>query len=316
MLALPTSGFSQPTGTYPEIAHNIRLDILCDWIEGSVLFDNEAVSKIDIVEILTEKGIYNNSDLALNIVNAAWRELKRRLRCIEKGTPFSFTDQGIKSRYPWQENPAHTFCVLLSMPQCYKDWSTALFRNDYNEQGRLFELLTKTSIENQFSGWHIYQTGWSRTNRVKLTDIVNEITNQLGEIKGEIEPWENPSGNEAGLDLLCYRPFPDNRAGVPVYLIQCASGKNWIHKLHEPDLNVWTKIILFAATPRKALAIPFALLDDEFKQRCNRVDGMLLDRYRLLTAVNYNRKWVPGKLEAEIVDWVTPRLQTLQRYNG
>ena len=71
MLALPTSGFSQPTGTYPEIAHNIRLDILCDWIEGSVLFDNEAVSKIDIVEILTEKGIYNNSDLALNIVNAA-----------------------------------------------------------------------------------------------------------------------------------------------------------------------------------------------------------------------------------------------------
>ena len=49
MLALPTSGFSQPIGTPPEIAHNIRLDILCDWIEGSVLFDNEAVSKIDIV---------------------------------------------------------------------------------------------------------------------------------------------------------------------------------------------------------------------------------------------------------------------------
>ena len=295
MLALPTFGFFRPTGTHPEITHNIRLDILCDWIEGSVLFDNEVVSKIDIVEILTEE---------------------RRLGCIEKGNPFSFIHQSIKSRHPWQENSAHTFCVLLSMPQCYKDWSTALRTNDYNEQGKLFELLTKASIENQFSGWHTYQTGWSRTNRVKLIDIVNEITSRLGEIKGEIEPWENLSGNEAGLDLLCYRPFPDNRVGVPVYLIQCASGKNWIHKLHEPDLNVWTKIILFAATPRKALAIPFALLDEEFKKWCNRVNGMLLDRYRLLTAVNHNRKWVPSSLEAEIVDWVTPRLQTLQRYDG
>ena len=45
MLALPTSGFSRSAGTSPEIGHNIRLDILCDWIEGSVLFDDEAVSK-------------------------------------------------------------------------------------------------------------------------------------------------------------------------------------------------------------------------------------------------------------------------------
>ena len=127
-------------------------------------------------------------------------------------------------------------------------------------------------------------------------------------MKGEIEPWENPGGNEAGLDLLFYRPFP-NRVGVPVYLMQ-------VHKLHEPDLNVWTKIILFAATPSKAIAIPFALLDKEFKQRCNRVNGMLLDRYRLLAAVNHNGKWVPNFLETEIVDWITPRLQTLHRYDA
>ena len=316
MLALPTSGFSRSAGTSPEIGHNIRLDILCDWIEGSVLFDDEAVSKIDIVEILIEGNIYNDSNLALNVVNEAWSELKRRFGCIKEGNPFSFIRQTIKSRYPWQENPAHSFCLLLSMPRCYKDWSTALFRNDYNEQGRLFESLTKASVENQFSDWEVYQTGWSRTNRVKLADIVDEISNRLGEMKGEIEPWENPGGNEAGLDLLFYRPFPDNRVGVPVYLMQCASGENWVHKLHEPDLNVWTKIILFAATPSKAIAIPFALLDKEFKQRCNRVNGMLLDRYRLLAAVNHNGKWVPNFLETEIVDWITPRLQTLHRYDA
>ena len=34
---------------------------------------------------------------------------------------------------------------------------------------------------------------------------------------------------------------------------------------------------------------------------------MLFDRYRLLAAVNHSRKWVPGFLETEIVDWVTPK---------
>lgn len=315
MLALPTFGFSQPIGTLPEIAHNIRLDILCDWIEGSILFHDEVVSKTDIVEILTESGIYNDADMALSIVNEAWNELKRRLRCLKQGSPFSFIRQTIRRTSSWEDNSAHSFCIILSMPQCYRDWSTSLSNGDYHEQGRLFELLTKASIENQFSDWEVHQTGWSRTNVVKLTDVVNEIANRLNEIKGDIEPWESPDGNDAGLDLLCYRPFPDNRVGIPVYLMQCASGKNWIDKLHEPDLNVWTKIIHFAAMPRKAFAIPFALLDDEFRKRCNRINGMLFDRYRILTAVNHDRKWVPSSLETEIVSWITPRLQTLRSYN-
>ena len=148
---------------------------------------------------------------------------------------------------------------------------------------------------------------------MKLSDLVAEIANWIGEEIGDVEHWANPGGNEEGLDLLCYRPFPDNRGGVPVYLMQCASGKNWIDKLHEPDLNVWTKIILFMEKPRKAFAIPFALLDEEFKRRCNKVGGILLDRYRLLAAANYNKEWVSDSLKDEIIDWVTPRLRTLPR---
>ena len=212
MLALPTSGFSRSAGTSPEIGHNIRLDILCDWIEGSVLFDDEAVSKIDLVEILIEGNIYNDSNLALNVVNEAWSELKRRFGCIKEGNPFSFIRQTIKSRYPWQENPAHSFCLLLSMPRCYKDWSTALFRNDYNAQGRLFESLTKASVENQFSDWEVYQTGWSRTNRVKLADIVDEISNRLGEMKGSKHYTATMHS-----DLGCFR--------VPYWESQCLGFK-------------------------------------------------------------------------------------------
>ena len=311
MLALPTFGLSQPTVTPTDIRHNVKLEVLCDWIEGSVLFHEEDLSTADVVDVLTDEGIYDNQNDALVIVTRTWHELRRRLEWIGKGSPFSFIRGTMKRTGSWEENPAHSFCVLVSMPLCYKDWSTGRCDSDYIEQGRLFEALTKASIENQFSDWKVHQTGWTSKNVTNLSDLVNVVATKLGEEKLAIEPWENPTGNDAGLDLLCYRPFPDNRGGVPAYLMQCASGKNWIHKLHTPVLKVWTQMIQFVVTPRKAFSVPFALLDNDFKNRCNRVDGMLLDRYRLLAAANHNKEWVPGSLKDEIIDWVAPRLKTL-----
>ena len=317
MLALPTSkNFSQPTGTPPEIKHNIQLSVLCDWIEGSVLFYNQNLSKIDIVDVLKEEEFYDDPDVAMELVNDAWNELKDRLVWIGGKGPFSFFSQRIKSECSWQENPAHSFCIFLSMPQCYDDWSTALRPGDYNEQAQLFEELTKVSIEHQFSDWEVYQTGWSRTKPVKLSSIVDEIANRLGEIKGELQPWVHPDKKDGGLDLLlCYQPFLDNRGGIPVYLVQCASGKHWKDKLYTPDLKIWTKIINFMATPRKAFAIPFALPDKEFRARCNQVDGMLLDRYRILAAGNHNTEWISDSLKTAIIDWITPRFQKLRHYD-
>lgn len=311
MLPIPTSDFPQPTGIPPEIEHNIKLEILCDWIEGSVLFDEEDLSTTDVVDTLIKEEIYDDQDLATQIVDWAWRKLQRRLSWIGAGSPFSFTGRRMIHMRSWEEDPAHSFCILLSMPQCYTDWSTSLCGVGQSGQGRLFESLTKASIENQFSDWEVYHAGWSASNPMKLPQVVDEVANRLGEEKKNIAPWENPEGNDAGLDLLCYRPFPDNRVGIPVYLMQCASGKNWKFKLNEPDLNTWTKMIDFVASPRKAFAIPFALTDDEFNSRCNVVDGMLLDRYRLLGAGRYNTEWVPDRLKDEIIDWVIPRLETL-----
>ena len=90
MLALPTSDFSQPTGTPPDIEHNIKLSVLCDWIEGSVLFDGEDISQTDIVDILREEEVYDDPDTAMDLVTSAWNVLKRRLRWIGGKGPFPF----------------------------------------------------------------------------------------------------------------------------------------------------------------------------------------------------------------------------------
>ena len=307
MLALPIKGIARSIQE-----HNIKLDTFCDWIEGSVLFDGEGLSSSDIVDILIEGQIYDDQDFASEIVDSAWAEIHLRQSWLGATNTLSISARRIEPQDVWQNLPAHSFCSLVSLATYYTGWSRQ-FGQDYNEQGELFELLTKESIESQFPDWKVYQTGWTRVNAVDLKTVVDKIANLLGENPGDLEIWADPEANESGLDLLCYRPFTDNRVGFPVYLMQCASGGNWTRKIHTPDLKVWTKVVQFAATPRKAFAVPFALLDDVFLRSCNKVDGMLLDRYRLLTASTYNSNWVSSPLKDRIISWLEPRIAELPR---
>lgn len=305
MLALPTKGISRSVDK-----HNVDLSVFCDWIEGSILFSEEEFSSTDVVDILLEGLIYEDQGFAAEIIADAWAELQRRHTLISPGIPFSVEHRRIKRLRAWQDVPAHSFCVLLALSTWYSGWARQ-FGSSYTEQGELFELLTKESLEQQFTDWEIYYTGWSRTNTVKLPEVLQEVRDRLGEAPGQIEPWVNSNANEAGLDLLCYRPFLDRRVGIPVYLMQCASGSNWEEKLHTPDLKVWTKVIQFAATPRKAFATPFALMDNDFAKTCNIIDGMLLDRYRLLAACNHRDDWVSPSLRDRIIAWSEPRVAAL-----
>jgi hypothetical protein len=307
MLRIPTKGISRSVRK-----HNIELDILCDWIEGSILFDEDELSFSDIVDILCEELIYDEQSFAFEIVQDGWYELRRRRFCIPKTAPFLIENGRIQKVREWREVPAHSFCVLLALTTCYCGWSSQ-FGSDYTEQGELFEELTKESLERQFTDWNVLRTGWSRSGPKKLTDIIDEITSKLGELKGDPETWAEPQAHDDGLDLLWYRPFGDNRVGIPLYLIQCASGSDWEEKLKTPDIEDWCRYIHFAARPNKGFAIPFALLDAPFRRYCGRAKGMLLDRYRLLAAANND--WVSLSLKDRLIAWMDPRVLKLPRYD-
>jgi len=309
MFELPTKGIYRSINE-----HNSKLDVFSDWIEASVLFSGGELSRTDIVDTLIEGQIYDNQDFADEWVSTAWTEIQRRQSSIGNGSPYVIAPQRISRKLDWEDVTAYSFCLLLSLVNNYSDlnkqWRRK-FGTGYNEQGELFELLTKESLEKQFPDWRMHHTGWSRSHTEKLKGIVDEIVEQLGETKGNLEIWTLPDANEAGLDLLCYRPFRDNRVGIPVYLLQCASGENWSTKLHTPSIKLWNKVILFAARPHKAFATPFALEDGVFCGYCNLVDGLFLDRYRLLSPYHEDKNWLSAELNKRIKKWLKPRIKTL-----
>ena len=237
MLVLPSSGMSKSVKK-----HNVQTNVMCDWIEASVLFD-QALSISDIVDVLIEEEIYNEQDFAGESVKNCWAELRRRARWMGPGYPLQLLAKRIRAAdSDWQENASYTFCLLLSLAEHY-DWWTDEFGYDYNDQGAFFEDLVHHSMQTAFPGWEFFQTGWTRANTLGLSAVVTEVAQRVGENIGDLPLWDESTSKEMGLDLLAYRGFGDGRQGNIVYLIQCASGADWKHKLKTPDLGVWRSLI-------------------------------------------------------------------------
>jgi hypothetical protein len=305
MLRLPSRDFNRSINQ-----HRVDLNTCCDWIEASVLFRGDEIAGSEIVDILREKEIYESQDFAWELVSDVLNALRSRTSMMGDGYPFQIDRMRVCRKDDWVSFPAYSFCLTLSIAGSYPDWASS-FGRDHGEQGALFESLTAESVTLSLHGWTIHPTGWARTKTQRLNRIVVDIAQRLGEATGDLLRWTRDTAKDAGLDLLIYRPFPDGRVGIPVYLFQCASGDGWKHKLKTPDIRIWTKIIPFAADPKKAFAMPFTLSDADFVRHCNVVDGFLLDRQRLLSPGRANRDWLTPNLSSRLNNWTRARVGTL-----
>jgi hypothetical protein len=291
--------------------HNIDIQIFSDWVEGNVLFDSDEMSKTDIIDVLMENEIYADQDFAAEFVEDVWRELQRRFSLVGNDClPLRISARRISRVFDWQATSAFSFCLILSFQVWYKAWARQ-FGDDYLEQGAIFEELTKESLMSLFPGWTVHPTGWEKDNPVQIRDILQDVANRVNEPQGDVSRWVNPKAKDLGLDVICYRTFADERGGKPVFLFQCASGNDWEDKLLTPEQILWNRIIGWASNPKKGFSMPIALSEDAFTRSCGRVNGLLLDRYRLLSVGRENPNWISNELRERIVAWLEPRIGTI-----
>lgn len=306
MLSIPRTGIKRSVNE-----HNVELEACCDWLEASALFHGEDVAGSDVVDLLHENEFYADQDFAWEMIQDVFARIGNRRRLLGHGYPFVVENAlRVRGLDIWQAFPAYAFCLLLSLTKSYPEWARSFGRN-HAPQGSLFERLAAESMSHSLVGWKIHPTGWAPTANRRLKALAEELASLLGEATGDISRWIGEAAKDGGLDILCYRPFPDNRVGAPVYLMQCASGNDWVDKLKSPDPDVWTKIITFAARPSKAFAMPFALETADFIRHCGVVNGLLMDRHRLLAPGLGNRDWLSPQLNVDLINWITPRIAQL-----
>lgn len=308
MLPIPSRGFSRSTSV-----HNVNLQQCCDWLEASVLFEGRAITGAEIVDLLHDEDLYPSQDFAWELLGNVWDQIQRRAGWIGKSYPIRTRGLRLESLDEWSKYVGYSFCLVLSLAESYPKWAQQS-SHDYLEQGELFEAFTGECLSKLLNGWSVHQTGWTRKKAKQLPQVVSEVASLLGEKLGDLSWWASRDAHEEGLDLLCFRPFRDRRVGIPTYLFQCASGKNWKGKRQSPNLGIWKKAIIFAADPNKAFSLPFALSEEEFRSSCATVEGLLLDRHRLLEPGRNQRDWLSKGLSKRLLAWMNARIGKLPKH--
>jgi hypothetical protein len=130
-----------------------------------------------------------------------------------------------------------------------------------------------------------------------------------------VDRWTEDNAKDAGLDVVCHLLFPDQWARRPLFYVQCASGENWKDKRHTPVLDLWDKLLDLATRPSRGIAIPFALLADEFRRAANFDHlALFLDRHRLCGPPLMGKTtWLSSDLARDLKKWTASRLPALEK---
>lgn len=239
--------------------------------------------------------------------------LGRRVKILSGYCPFAVNGKRVERVREWTDTPAYSFCLFLALQVRYRQELSKTIDPDYLGQGVLFERLTYTSLEAK--GMKVHSTAWSKSTTASISTRVNDLANHLGEPvrEGAIVQWADPHIKDGGLDVVCHFPFPDGWGGRPIFLVQCASGADWKDKKATPQIALWDKLIDFTTRPQRGMAMPFALLEKEFRREANDdLLALLLDRHRLsVPTTTMPNPWPVEPLRSDLNNWTQPRAELL-----
>ena len=309
MLQVPQKNFARSVNTI-----NIQTVTLADWVEASLLFDEIEIAKCDVVDVLMEEQIIDDGaqDLGNEIADRGWTEIRQRKEWGGVSSDLSIEANRLTFDADWRDDPIRAFFVMLSILQLYPDCSGR--HRNFSAQGELFEKVAEEICPGLLPGWTTVRTGWSPDNAVSINTIVTDLCEKLNALgNSRLEDWISDAANDEGLDIVCYREFPDTREATPTYFLQCASGTNWRNKIHTPDATSWMKYLNAAVQPATGIVAPFVISTKEIRRVGLSGQKTVFDRIRLLHAVYENSISLSGQVKNEVVEWVEQRVADIPK---
>lgn len=296
---------------HPQSVTDVRTGVLADWLEANLLFWERRITSIDVVDALLAYQIFDGDrDHGNEIASRGWGELEQRMRWGGTADALEIKAGVIETKADWRESLIWSFFVLLSIQRVFPTWASG--HSDYPTQGDLFEQVVEAICPAIFPGWRSYRTGWSPDGPKDVSAIVEELRSRIY-VGGHPNPeqWLKEGSKDGGLDIVCYRPFADEREALPVYFLQCASGRNWRDKVATPNANVWKTLLDAAVQPSKGIAAPFVVGRNELRQVALEGQTVVLDRLRMLSSATEAGISLPKTLADRVCEWMRPRVESL-----
>lgn len=277
----------------------------CDYIELLALIENGSpVSKSDIFDRFLEDNRISTSGSSQNFqTNNIWDTriinwytlLKSRESLFSDFYPFEITNNNITTSIKMVDEitdkmKSYIFLLLSSLQKYFERHNCSKLTSDFEE----FSL---QAFKKYIPAWsEAYRFGKSGLNYNRYTgDITNKIDDFASDIKCRTIYEENyfasNNNGDGGLDIVSWVPFKndDNFNNIQVYLGQCATGKDWLHKQDDTDKFI-NNFILFKTDVQKVMFVPYDGRNEDrtFNEQAQMNKSIYFDRLRLLTLIEDN----------------------------
>lgn len=287
-------------GVFADLGHR------ADWVEVCALFEDAGRLSVDqVADILSNGGIVgapddrpaegeaqygDEVDLADDDPSRAeaaeiFAELRRRKVALGDLYPFGFEhDTVVRNAPSWREVSCYGTLVLLANIARYKPEHEVPRAQEFSF-AQLFEKVVQACAEGLFRGTTVRfgvpkEPDWP----TGIKDRVKRMAEDLNLVSENLEGKVQPHDGDRTLDLAARLSFGDDGPGTTIVWIQCAVGRHWDKKRHEPTPAMLEDLIQWNAIQARAIAVPWWFGMDrtyvDWFRKFNK--AMILDRPRLV----------------------------------
>lgn len=253
----------------------------------SIEFTADEIAKILNIEIdtssISSDDVNEEEDKEENELDTYFDLLRYRAELFKDDYPFIITEANSIKLKEHLSNKNKNYLILLCSSNLdrFKEFTTPL-TND-------FEKLSAFSINNIF-GSNAKLIEFGNNNEYKGLNTINKLKKLAQQMNIEVDEDRikkipKYANKDKGLDLVTWIPFNDKKPIMFMMFIQCASGRNWKHKLTENrQINSYFKLGNCVVSYGISVPFEFTTTDNlfEYFEHIENTGNILFDRSRIL----------------------------------
>lgn len=265
---------------------------IADWIE--VLAASQKGRPLPIQRIQEISQSFAN--IGPNLIPFAFRQLERRSQILGTKYPFVVDDSYIVTKKSVEDS---VYIQLLFITPG-TGVSTAGSVWNLEKASKLFEDIAENALST-FFGQNTKTVNFgfpSKNGRpAEFPAAVEWLSKKTNIRLGNA--YRPPRKKDGGVDLFVWKSFSDNKPGIPIMLVQCTIKDDYINKIGDIDIKLWSSWLSSDIEPLAALAIPGVVNKDEIWGELT-TRGILLDRLRLVESCSDT----PSEIPLENIDYI------------
>ena len=250
-------------------------DEIADWIETCLLVRNDNHLGLNTLNEMARELI----DTSEHQVALAVRSMERRSDLLADSYPFRITDDYLQVDTGAQEFP-YTSLLTMTATSPFNQL-VDLSHAEFEASAIQFEKITEEAIRSLLGpGSKALRFGYPNELgrpsgfQEAMVWLAEQLEVKLG------DSYRPPKRKDGGVDVIGWKPFPDNKSGMPVLLVQCTLQRDFTDKAADIELRHWSGWIKLQTPPTAVLAIP-GHVDGHEKWEEISARSMILDRCRL-----------------------------------